>query len=84
MKHASLVGSLLVLSLAGCANQGMMGQPGGMNQAQHMEHMKTMQSQMARIKQTSDPAERQKLMEEHMKLMDDHMGRMQTMPCGKM
>jgi hypothetical protein len=88
MKRALLLSPLLVLALNACGQfRGMGPGPGpgmGMNQAQHAEHMKTMQSHMASMRQTSDPAARQKMMEEHMKMMDDHMGRMQNMPCGRM
>jgi hypothetical protein len=81
------------LALGACSQYGdMMGRgpgpgagPGmGMTQTQHMEHMKTMQDQMSRIRSTTDPAARQKMMDDHMKMMDDHMARMQNMPCGRM
>ena len=95
MKRSLYFAPLLVLALSACAQQrGMMGQGGpgpgpgpgmmGMNQPQHAEHMKTMQAHMARVRTTTDPAERQKLMEEHMRMMDEHMGRMQNMPCHRM
>jgi Flp pilus assembly protein TadB len=85
MRRALYFTPLLIFALAGCANQ--QGMKGDMNSAahtQHMEHMKTMKESMARIRQSTDPAERQKLMEEHMKMMDEHMAGMQNMSCGKM
>ncbi len=42
-------------------------------------HMKTMQQQMDRIHQTSDPKERQHLLEEHWKTMDEQMQGMRMM-----
>jgi hypothetical protein len=94
MKHLRYLSPLLLFTLGGCAQHGgMMGQGpgagpgagmGSMSQAQHMEHMKSMQDQMARIRTTTDPASRQKMMEDHMKMMDDHMARMQSMPCSRM
>lgn len=47
-----------------------------------MEHMKTMQAQMQRIREAKDPAERQKLMDEHMKSMHESMGMMRGMKAG--
>jgi hypothetical protein len=96
MKHLPYLSPLLLLALGACSQYGgMMGQgpgpgagPGpGMattSQAQHTEHMKTMQDHMSRMRATTDPAARQKMMDEHMKMMDDHMARMQNMPCAKM
>lgn len=94
MNHLRYVVSpLLLLALGACTQYGgMMGRgpgpgpgPGaGMGQAQHMEHMKAMQENMARIRTTTDPAARHKMMEDHMKMMDDHMARMQNMPCARM
>jgi hypothetical protein len=37
------------------------------------EHMETMREQMARIRATEDPAERERLMQEHMRSMEEHM-----------
>jgi hypothetical protein len=94
MKRALLFSPLLVLALSACGQFRGMGPgagpgpgpgPGmGMSRAQHAEHMKTMQAHMATMRQTTDPAARQKMMEEHMKMMEDHMARMQNMPCGRM
>ena len=53
----------------------MMG--GGMQEMQAA--MKKMQDQMAKIRATSDPAERQKLMAEHMASMREAMGMMTKM-----
>jgi len=56
--------------------------PGGpmMGGTQQMQDaMKKMQEQMAKIRATSDPAERQKLMFEHMSTMRDAMGTMMKM-----
>jgi hypothetical protein len=95
MKRTLYLVPLLALTLSACAQyRGMMGQggpgpgpgpaAGQMTQAQHMEAMKTMRDHMASTRQTTDPAARQKMMEDHMKMMDDHMARMQSMPCGRM
>jgi protein CpxP len=47
------------------------------------EHMQTLREQMARIHATSDPAERQRLMSEHMQSMEEHMGMMGRMGQGR-
>jgi hypothetical protein len=44
-----------------------------------IDHMKKMVAEMERIQQTTDPAERQKLMVEHMKQMHQGMGMMRGM-----
>lgn len=46
---------------------------------QWQEHMNTMQEQMDMIHQTTDPAERQRLLEEHWKTMDAQMRDMRMM-----
>lgn len=51
---------------------------------QMMERMKQMQAQMDRIRQSTDPAERQKLMAEHMKSMQETMQMMRGMGGGMM
>jgi hypothetical protein len=85
MKRSLYFTGLLIFALAGCASpQGMKGGANSADHAQHMEHMKTMKESMARIRQSTDPTERQKLIEEHMKMMDEHMAGMQNMSCGKM
>jgi hypothetical protein len=43
------------------------------------EHMKEMQAQMEKIRQTTDPKERQRLMQEHMQGMGEQMQMMQGM-----
>ncbi|MBI3898204.1 MAG: hypothetical protein HY308_07890 [Gammaproteobacteria bacterium] len=48
------------------------GQSAGMPPAM-MDSMKKMHEQMAKIQQTSDPKERERLMQEHMQLMQTHM-----------
>jgi hypothetical protein len=50
--------------------------------AQMQERMKTMQVQMDRIHKTTDPAERRKLMQEHMQSMREGMGMMKGMGGG--
>mgnify|MGYP001172779395 CR=1 FL=1 len=52
---------------------GMMGGGMGMGNAMSPELMKKMQEQMAKIRETSDPAERQKLMQEHFQSMQEAM-----------
>jgi hypothetical protein len=44
------------------------------------EHMQSMHEQMARIRAAKDPAERQRLVEEHMQSMQRHMQMMDRMP----
>jgi hypothetical protein len=46
---------------------------------QWQERMNTMHKQMDQIHQTQDPAERQRLLEEHWKTMDAQMGDMRMM-----
>ena len=54
--------------------------PGGPMMGSGMSDMqKKMQEQMAKIRSTSDPAERQKLMTEHMSTMQQAMGTMMKM-----
>ena len=81
MKRSLYFTLVLMFALAGCAHQQAMKSA---EPAQHMEQMKTMKENMARIRETTDAAERQKLMEEHMKMMEEHMAGMQNMSCGKM
>ena len=60
-------------------------QPTGPSQQMHA-HMQVMQEQMARIHATQDPAERQRLMQEHMQSMQANMammGRMGQMGQGR-
>ncbi|MGE0873600.1 MAG: hypothetical protein AB7O31_02900 [Burkholderiales bacterium] len=53
-------------------------------QQQMMERMKTMQAQMEKIRQTTDPKEREKLLAEHMKSMQEGMQTMRGMGGGMM
>jgi len=57
--------------------------PMSMEMDKHMskmqENMKTMQQQMAKLRATSDPKERQKLMREHMQTMQENMKTMRGM-----
>jgi len=59
----------------------MPGGPGmmGMDMSKMQERMKTMQAQMDKLRATTDPAERQKLMQEHMSTMQDAMKDMRGM-----
>lgn len=43
------------------------------------KHMEDMKNHMALIRKTSDPVQRQKLMEEHLKMMEEHMSGMDKM-----
>ena len=52
--------------------------------AQTHEHMKKMQDIMARMQKTTDPAQRQKLMSEHMQAMQEGMKSMRGMGGGMM
>jgi len=47
--------------------------------SQMQEKMKTMQGQMDKIRKTTDPKERQKLMQEHMQAMQENMKTMRGM-----
>jgi hypothetical protein len=53
-------------------------------QQQTLERMKTMQAQMEKIRQTTDPKEREKLLAEHMKSMQEGMQMMRGMGGGMM
>ena len=52
--------------------------------SQMQENMKSMQALMAKIKETKDPAERQKLMRQHMASMRGQMDMMHGMGEGRM
>lgn len=58
--------------------------PGSADAAQSamQDHMKKMQMQMEKIRATSDPTEKQKLMQEHMQAMHEGMGMMCGMSGG--
>ena len=47
--------------------------------SQMQENMKTMQQQMEKLRATTDPTERQKLMREHMQTMQENMKTMRGM-----
>ena len=51
----------------------------GPNMQMMQEHMKQMQAQLEKIRQTPDPAEKERLMHEHLAAMQDHMKMMQGM-----
>jgi hypothetical protein len=53
-------------------------------QQQMTDRMKTMQAQMEKIRQTTDPKEREKLLAEHMKSMQEGMQMMRGMGGGMM
>ena len=55
-----------------------------MDMGKMQEQMKQMQAQMEKIRATSDPKERQRLLAEHMKAMHEGMGMMQGMMGGGM
>lgn len=54
-----------------------------MQMDQMQEQMKKMQAQMEKIRKTTDPKERQKLMQQHMQSMNEGMKMMRGM-CGDM
>ncbi len=72
---------------AACPKMGMGGGMGMMGGAMPPDLMKKMQEQMAAIRQTSDPSERQKLMQEHFQSMQEAMQSLRSsgmgggMPC---
>ena len=47
-----------------------------------MDNMRSMQAQMEKMRKTTDPKERDKLMQEHMKSMQDGMAKMHGMMGG--
>ena len=53
-------------------------------QQQMVERMKALQAQMDKIRQTTDPKEREKLLAEHMKTMQEGMQAMRGMGGGMM
>ncbi len=53
-------------------------------QQQMVDRLKDMQAQMDKIRQTSDPKEREKLLAEHMKSMEEGMQMMRGMGGGTM
>jgi hypothetical protein len=57
------------------------GQAGGQSMAAMHGHMLEMRQQMARIHAAEDPAERERLMHEHMQSMQQHMRMMGSMPA---
>jgi len=96
MKVRNLVAALLAIGIVGAAPLGTLAQdkpaakPGATMQMdpkmrqQMMDRMKTMQAQMDKIRQTTDPKEREKLMTEHMKSMQEGMRMMRGMGGGMM
>ena len=54
------------------------------DRTQMQERMRLMQQQMDRLHKTTDPAERQKLLDEHYKLMEAQMATMRGMGGGMM
>jgi hypothetical protein len=52
--------------------------------AKAQERMKQAQALMARLRESKDPAERKRLMQEHMQAMRDTMGMMRGMKMGMM
>ncbi|MDZ7736721.1 MAG: hypothetical protein U5P41_11950 [Gammaproteobacteria bacterium] len=59
--------------------EGMMDKGGMMNHDAMQERMQTMRETMQEIRNTQDPAERQRLMQAHMQQMRDVMGKMKGM-----
>jgi len=88
MKKGYLLIALSLLPLAGAAqapNEQNQGETATTPQMQQMQsHMETMREQMARIHATTDPEERQRLMEEHMRTMHEGMTMMGRMMQGPM
>jgi hypothetical protein len=90
---ANMKTSILIAAITACAlstpiasaqDRAAPGKPAvGMAMGQQMSHMQqnmsAMQAQMASIRTTTDPAERQKLMQAHMKSMQDNMRAMSAM-----
>ena len=55
--------------------------PGGHSMSAMHEHMQMMREQMTRIHATENPAERERLMQQHMQSMQQHMQMMGSMGC---
>ena len=97
MKRRPIAVALLAAAFAAqplaAAAQGMMQEHGAQPHAamqtdpkleqQMMDRMKSMQAQMDRIHQNSDPKEREKLLAEHMKSMQEGMQMMRGMGGGR-
>ena len=89
MKRSMLFAVLTVAALAAPAASAQDTKPAAakpvmsMDMDKHMsqmqEKMKTMQGQMDKIRKTTDPKERQKLMQEHMQAMQENMKTMRGM-----
>jgi len=91
MKRSILLAALTIAALSAPAAFAQDSKPApakpaigmGMDKDQHaapmQEKMKTMQGQMDKIRQTTDPKERQKLMQEHMQAMQATMEMMRGM-----
>jgi len=88
MKGSIIVAAVLAGTLAApivtAHDKGVHNKPGmSMDMDNHMsqmqENMKAMQQQMDKIRATSDPTERPKLMQEHMQAMQENMKAMRGM-----
>ena len=81
MLHSVALALMVPLAPAQAAEQG----PDTQKQMMQMQdRMKTMQEQMNRIRQTTDPAERQKLLQEHLQAMQERMKDMRAIDGGMM
>jgi predicted RNase H-like nuclease (RuvC/YqgF family) len=90
VNKAVLVGMALALAVSAEGQREPAGdEPEAQQQSEHDEHaqqeptqqmhthMQAMRAQMARMNSVEDPAERQRLMHEHMQSMDEHMSMME-------
>ena len=75
MKRPILLAALLAAALSAPAAFGQDAKPA----SDMREEMKAMQGQMDKIRQTTEPQERQKLMQEHMRAMQAGMETMRGM-----
>lgn len=83
---AAVAASLLASGAAFAADEHDHSKPGAKPGASSMMHghMRKMREQMAQIRATTDPKEKERLMQEHMKSMEQAMAGMDGMRCGKM
>jgi uncharacterized protein HemX len=75
--------STLAAAIIACALSAPLVSAQEKSAVQMQENMKAMQTQMDGIRNTTDPKERQKLMQEHMRAMQENMKAMQGMMGGK-
>lgn len=84
VRHGKSLALLALVSFAALSQESDDGSASAQPMPQMQTHMQAMQEQMARIHGTEDPAERQRLMTEHMTAMHQGMAMMGQMMQGGM